>query len=400
MAIIALIGTLDTKGEDYAFVAKQVRARGHEPLLIDVGTLGSPQVTPNITREQVLEAAGIGQAEWPRADDRGQAVAVMTKAAAICVRELQDRGELDAVFALGGSGGTAIATAAMRALPIGVPKVMLSTMASGDTASYVGVKDIVMIPSIVDVAGLNRVSRQVYAQGVGAVCGMIETTVPESNDRPLIVASMFGNTTDCVQAAKKILEEAGYEVLVFHSTGTGGRAMDSLIEAGMVTGVLDVTTTEWADELVGGVLNAGPERLEAAAKHGIPAVIAPGCLDMVNFRGPNTIPKRFEGRVFYEHNPQITLMRTSVEESQQLGRILAEKINASKGPVTVLFPKRGLSALGQTGQPFHDPDADAALLESIRSHMNEAIPVCVLPLSINDSAFAEACAQALLDQLG
>ncbi|MES2569747.1 MAG: Tm-1-like ATP-binding domain-containing protein, partial [Verrucomicrobiota bacterium] len=242
--------------------------------------------------------------------------------------------------------------AGMRALPLGFPKVMVSTLASGNTAKYVGVKDIVMIPSIVDVAGLNRISRQILTRAAGAICGMVEAGKPETfEDRPIVVASMFGNTTDCIQHAKAVLEEAGYEVLVFHATGTGGRTMESLIESGLVSGVLDVTTTEWADELVGGVLNAGPERMDAAAKHGIPTVVAPGCLDMVNFHAPETVPAKFEGRTFYHHNPQVTLMRTSPEECAQLGRILAGKVNAATGPVSVLIPRKAVSIISAAGQP-------------------------------------------------
>src|SRR5205809_4597704 len=224
----------------------------------------------------------------------------------------------------------------MRALPIGFPKVMVSTLASGNTAQYVGVKDIVMFPSIVDVAGLNRISREILTRAAGAVCGMVEARPAAAQDKPLIVASQFGNTTACVDHARKILEAAGYEVLVFHATGIGGRTMESLIEAGMVAGVLDVTTTEWADELVGGFLTAGPTRLEAAAKTGTPAVVTPGCLDMVNFYGPESIPQKFQGRRFYQHNPQVTLMRTTPEENAELGKILAQKLNASDGPVSVL----------------------------------------------------------------
>jgi uncharacterized protein (UPF0261 family) len=305
------------------------------------------------------------------------------------------------VISLGGGGGTAIATAAMRALPLGFPKLMVSTLASGNTAQYVGVKDIVMFPSIVDVAGLNRLSRQLLARAAGAICGMVETEPsPEGvADKPIIVASMFGNTTECVQRAKAVLEAAGYEVLVFHATGIGGQTMESLIDSGLVSGVLDVTTTEWADELVGGVLGAGPHRLEAAARHGVPAVVAPGCLDMVNFHAPETVPAKFQDRLFYHHNPQVTLMRTSAEESAELGRILAEKLNASTGPVTVLIPTLGLSIIGTAGQPFHDAVADAALVDALKEHVRPEIPVITMENTINHPEFAETCARVLLAQI-
>ncbi len=340
--------------------------------------------------------AGLDLAAIMQRADRGEAVAAMSRAAPIILSKLLSEGKIDGVIALGGGGGTAIATSAMRALPLGFPKLIVSTLASGNTAQYVGVKDIVMMPSIVDVAGLNRISRQILTRAAGAICGMVEAQPPPIEDRPIIVASMFGNTTDCVQRARTILEEAGYEVLVFHATGTGGRTMESLIESGMVAGVLDVTTTEWADELVGGVLAAGPTRLEAAARAGLPAVIAPGCLDMVNFHAPETVPPQFAGRTFYYHNPQVTLMRTTAEECAQLGRILAGKVNGSTGPVAVLLPKRAISIISAPGQPFHDPVADDALFQAIKSQLRPDVPVIELDCTINDNVFAEACAKTLL----
>ena len=281
-----------------------------------------------------------------------------------------------------------------------ISKLMVSTLASGNVAHYVGVKDIVMFPSIVDVAGLNRISRQILTRAAGAICGMVEAQPAAGEDKPIIVASQFGNTTACVDHARQILEAAGYEVLVFHATGTGGRTMESLIEAGLVSGVLDITTTEWADELVGGVLNAGPNRLEAAAKLGVPAVVTPGCLDMVNFFAPETVPAKFKGRTFYQHNPQVTLMRTTPEECAQLGAIIAQKLNASIGPVTVLIPLQAISVISAPGQKFHDPVADKALFDALKSSLRPDIEVIEMNCEINDSAFAEACAKALLKNMG
>jgi uncharacterized protein (UPF0261 family) len=330
----------------------------------------------------------------------------MSKGAiAVMVRLAAER-KADGVISLGGGGGTAIGTAAMRELPVGFPKLMVSTLASGNTAQYVGVKDIVMFPSIVDVAGLNRISRQILTRAAGAICGMVEMEGETGRqqdgrleDKPIIVASMFGNTTDCVQAAKKILEAAGYEVLVFHATGVGGRTMESLIETGLVAGVLDVTTTEWADELVGGFLTAGPTRLEAAARHGVPAIVTPGCLDMVNFHGPETVPAKFSGRNFYQHNPQVTLMRTNAGECADLGRIIAQKLNASKGPVTFLIPGKAISVISAQGQKFHDPEADEALFATVKADLRKDIEVIELECAINDPVFAEACAKALLKNI-
>ena len=396
---IALLGTLDTKGHEHAFVADLIRARGHRTLLIDLGTDGPPQVAPDISREDVAALAGLDLAAIRARHDRGEAVAAMSQAAPLILAKLQSEGKIDGVISLGGGGGTAIATAGMRALPLGFPKLMVSTLASGSTAQYVGVKDIVMMPSIVDVAGLNRISRQILTRAAGAICGMVESRPPAADDKPIIVASMFGNTTDCVQHAKAILENAGYEVLVFHATGTGGRTMESLVESGLVSGVLDITTTEWADELCGGFLGAGPTRLEAAARKGIPAIVTPGCLDMVNFHAPESVPAKFVGRTFYNHNPQVTLMRTNAEECAQLGKILAEKVNLSTGPVTVLLPKRAISVISAEGQPFHDPTADAALFEAIKGNLRRDIPVIEMDCTINDPTFAETCARTLLKSL-
>jgi uncharacterized protein (UPF0261 family) len=399
MATIAILGTMDTKGEEHAFVADQIKQRGHKILVIDVGVLTDPTLKPDITRQDVATAAGVDLAALVVRRDRGEAVAAMSQGAPVILSRLAGEKKIDGVISLGGGGGTAIATAGMRALPIGFPKLMVSTLASGNTAPYVGVKDIVMMPSIVDVAGLNRLSRQILTRAAGAICGMVEAAPQTAADKPIIVASQFGNTTPCVDHARRILEQAGYEVLVFHATGVGGRTMESLVETGLVTGVLDITTTEWADELVGGILSAGPTRLEAAAKSGVPAVVTPGCLDMVNFGPPDTVPAKFKGRRFYQHNPQVTLMRTTPEECRQLGEIIAKKLNASTGPVTVLIPLKGISVISAPGQPFHDPEADKALVESLKASLSKAVEIVEMDCNINDTMFAEACAKALLRHL-
>jgi uncharacterized protein (UPF0261 family) len=400
MATIAILGTMDSKGDEHGFVAQMIQQRGHSTLVIDVGSLGAPTLQPDIRRDEVARAAG---ADWDAVatrKDRGESVALMSKGAPVILTHLMAEGRIDGVISLGGGGGTAISTAAMRALPIGFPKVMVSTLAGGNVAPYVGAKDIVMIPSIVDVAGINRISRQILTQAAGAICGMVEMPVPSGTDRPIIVASQFGNTTPCVDHARKILERSGYEVLVFAATGVGGRTMESLIDSGHVAGVLDITTTEWADECVGGVLTAGPTRLEAAARKGIPAIVTPGCLDMVNFGQPETVPAKFQGRNFYPHNPQVTLMRTTAEEADQLGRVIAEKLNLSTGPVTLLLPLKAISIISAPGQKFHDPLADRALFESLKKHLRKDIPVVALDTEINSPEFAEACAEHLLINLG
>lgn len=400
MATIAILGTMDTKGEEHAYVADIIRQRGHKTLVIDVGALEPPKLKPDITREEIAKAAGANLTDLVARKDRGETIKVMAQGAPIVLTRLLHENKIDGVISLGGGGGTSISTSAMRALPIGFPKLMVSTLASGNTAQYVGVKDIAMLPSIVDVAGLNRISREILARAAGAICGMVETTpAPVKEDKPIVVASMFGNTTACVQHAKQILESEGFEVLVFHATGIGGRTMESLIEAGMVDGVLDITTTEWADELVGGFLGAGPHRLEAAARTGTPAVVTPGCLDMVNFYAPDSVPSRFRDRRFYQHNPQVTLMRTNTAESRELGKILAQKLNVSQGPVSVLLPRKAISVISAPGQSFHDPEADCALFDTLKQNLRSDIPVIEMDAEINDPAFAERCARTLIEHI-
>jgi uncharacterized protein (UPF0261 family) len=394
MATIAVLGTLDSKGEEHAFVAGLIAARGHRPLLIDVGTGGPTTVVPDVTREQVAAAAGIDLATLVARQDRGECVVAMTKAAPALLAKLAGEGRIQGVVSLGGGGGTAIATAAMRALPLGFPKLMVSTLAAGNVAPYLGTKDITMMPSIADVAGLNRLSRVIFTRAAGAICGMVESEPQVAASRPLVVASQFGNTTACVTEAKKVLEAAGYEVLVFAATGTGGRIMESVIESGIVAGVLDVTTTEWADELVGGVLNAGPDRMDAAAKARVPVVVAPGCLDMVNFGEQASVPPKFATRTFYIHNPQVTLMRTNAQECAELGRIVAEKTNAY-GQAAILIPTKAISVISAPGKSFHDPAADHALFDALKRHAR--VPVQEFDLEINDPAFAQACARRLIE---
>jgi uncharacterized protein (UPF0261 family) len=399
MKTVALIGALDTKGAEYGFVKQCLEARGLKTLVIDSGVLGEPALLPDIPRAEVARAANADIAALVAKADRGEAVQAMSRGLVAILPRLLADGRFDGVMALGGTGGTSVACTAMRALPLGIPKIMVSTVAGTDVSAYVGVSDIVMVPSIVDVSGINKISREVFARAAGMMAGILETVVPPGEDRPLIAASMFGNTTQAVEAAKAILEKAGYEVLVFHCTGTGGRTMESLIETGHIAGVLDITTTELADELAGGVFSAGPNRLEAAGRRGVPAIVTPGCLDMVNFGAPETVPARYEGRRFYAHNANVTLMRTTVEENLQLGARFAAKVNASTGPVTVLLPLQGISVISAPGGPFHWPEADAALFSAIKSNLRPDIPVVEMDCVINAPEFAEACASALLTEL-
>lgn len=400
MKTIALIGALDTKGEEFAFVKANLAQRGHQALVIDTGVMGEPPFAPDVAAAEVAEAGGHSLAALREEGDRGTAVSVMTAGSAHIVKALFEDGKIDGILGMGGSAGTVIATAAMRELPIGFPKVMVSTLAAGDTTAYVGTKDIVLIPSVVDVAGVNRISARIFANAVGAVVGMVETAVPEIEDKPLIAASMFGNTTELVDQCRAILAQNGYETLVFHATGTGGKVMESLINEGYFAGILDVTTTELADELVGGELSAGPERMNAASAQNIPQVIAPGCVDMVNFWAPDTIPAKFKDRKFYHWNPNVTLMRTTPEENAQLGRILAEKANRSTAPVAFFLPQKGVSVLDSPGGEFWWPEADEALFRAIIENVNEHVSVTELDANINDPAFATAVTNQLLEFLG
>jgi uncharacterized protein (UPF0261 family) len=396
MATVVLVGTLDTKGFEYAYLRERLREHGVDVLLVDAG-VNEPLVEPDVSRGEVARAAGADVGFG----DRGAAVEAMARGAAAVVRRLHDEGRLDGILALGGSGGTAIATQAMRALPVGVPKLMVSTMASGDTRPYVGAVDVTMTYSVVDISGINAVSARILSNAAAAMAGMATAAPPEpAAGRPLVGASMFGVTTPCVTAARERLEELGYEVLVFHATGTGGQSMEALMRAGFISAVLDVTTTELADDLVGGVLSAGPDRLETAGKLGLPQVVSLGALDMVNFGPRDTVPERFRDRLFYEHNPTVTLMRTTPEECAELGRRIARKLNAAKGPVTLFVPLRGVSMIAVEGQPFHDPQADEALLAVLREELDPSVDVRELDLDINDPAFATAMAERLHELVG
>ena len=350
-----------------------MREHGVEVVLVDAGIMGEPLATPDITREEVAAAAGADVHALAAAGDRGAAVETMAEGAAAVVSRLHAEGRLDGILGLGGSGNSALVTHAMRALPVGVPKLMVSTVASGDTRPYVGAVDIAMMYSVVDVAGVNRISAQIMTNAAGMIAGAVQGRVPDLGaDRPLIGASMFGVTTPCVTTARERLEELGYEVLVFHATGTGGQSMEALAKGGFLAGILDVTTTELADELVGGVLSAGPDRLEAAGALGLPQVVSLGALDMVNFGPKETVPERFADRNLYVHNPTITLMRTTPEECLELGRRIGRKLSAATGPTALYIPLKGVSMIAVEGQVFHDPDADAALLEGLHETLGPA----------------------------
>jgi len=393
---VVIVGTLDTKGEEIGFARDVLEEQGVEVHLVDVGVLGEPEIEPDTDAAAVAEAGGSTLETLREAGDRGKAIETMGDGAAVVVSRLHSEGRLDGVLGLGGGGNTSVATAAMRALPMGVPKLMLSTMASGDTEPYIGHHDIAMMYSVADIEGLNQLSRTVISNAALAMVGMVSNEPDvETEEKPTIGITMFGVTTPCVQTARDWLEARGYETIVFHATGTGGRAMESLIEEGVIDGVLDVTTTEWADELVGGVLAAGADRLDAAAERGIPQVVSTGALDMVNFGPKDSISDEFDGRQFHVHNPQVTLMRTTPEENAELGRIIAEKLNAATGPTTLALPLGGVSMLDAEGEAFYDPEADDALFDALREHLDDDVEVIESPANINDDEFALTLAEAI-----
>ena len=328
-----------------------------------------------MARDEVAKAAGARIEELASAGDRGAAVEVMARGAPVVVRRLFDEGRFDGILALGGSGGSSIATAAMRGLPVGVPKLMVSTMAAGDTRPYVGATDLTMMASVVDIAGVNSVSARIMTNAAGAIAGMVGARAPEFEHRKVIAATMFGVTTPCVTRARELLDELGYEVLVFHATGTGGQSMEVLASDGYLDGVLDITTTELADDLVGGVLSAGPDRLEAAGRSGVPQVVSLGALDMVNFGPRDTVPERFEQRRLYVHNPTVTLMRTTPEECAELGRRIGRKLSGARGPTVLFVPLRGVSMIDVEGQPFYDVEADRALIDGVRETLDDSVEV-------------------------
>lgn len=397
MASVVLLGTLDTKAAEYAYLREHLRAAGCDTVVVDAGVTGSSPLA-DIDADAVASAAGEDRGRLAASGDRGAAMDGMTRGAVAVVRRLRAEGRLDGIIGLGGSGGSSLVAAAMRALPVGVPKLLISTMASGDVRPYVGTSDLTVMHSVVDLAGINHVSEQILSTAAAAIAAMAHNAaifVSRLPARPVLGATMFGVTTPGVTAACALLEARGYEVLVFHATGTGGRAMESLIREGVITGVLDVTTTELADELVGGVLSAGPERLTAAGELGLPQVVSLGALDIVNFGPLDTVPPRFRDRTFYRHNAEVTLMRTTVAECAELGRIVARKLNAASGPVAVFIPTDGLSAIGVPGGPFRDPAADAALIGELRAGLRPDIEVVEEDTNVNDPAFARAMAERL-----
>ncbi|MFO1444808.1 Tm-1-like ATP-binding domain-containing protein [Bacillus sp. Bva_UNVM-123] len=397
MKTIALAGTFDTKGKEFLFVKELIESLGVNTYTIHTGVF-EPLFEPDISNAEIVAAAGANIQEIAAKKDRANATAILSKGMEILLPKLFDEGKFDGILSFGGTGGSSIVTSGMRSLPIGVPKIMVSTVASGNTEPYIGTSDIIMMPSVVDVAGLNVISTKIFTNAVNAIVGMVKFEHKANIEKkPLIAATMFGLTTPCINYAKDYLEERGFEVLIFHATGVGGKTMESLISNGFFDGVLDITTTEWADELMGGVLNAGPNRLEAAAKNKVPQVVSVGALDMVNFGPFDSVPQRYEGRNFYKHNPTVTLMRTTMEENEQLGKVIAEKLNMAKGNTALFLPLKGLSGIDVEGQPFYGPEEDKKLFNTLKENVDKAkVEVIEMNTDINNKAFAEAAAEKLV----
>lgn len=403
---VVVAGAFDTKAQEYKFIIDLIKERGFQVIAVNTGIMGSTTIFPvDIQAETVAKAGGTDIDTLRKANDRGNAIAVMSDGLGITLENLYAKEKFDGIIGMGGTAGTNVVTAGMRPLPYGVPKICVSTVASGDVSPYVGISDIIMIPSLVDISGLNPISESVFTNAVGALTGMLEIKKRKQvQEKPTIAASMFGNTTVCIDACREALELKGYEVLVFHSTGAGGKMMEKLIDQGLVQGALDITTTEWADTLCGGVFDAGATRLDAPGKAGIPHLIAPGCIDMCNFGNPDTIPPQYKDRLFYKWNPQVTLMRTTVEENRKLGEIFAEKANASKGKVAFIIPLQGYSILDSIDdknepQLFWNPAADKAFVEGLKSKLKPEIDIIEVDANINDPIFSDKAVEVFLNMI-
>lgn len=397
-----LIGTLDTKGLEFKFIKEILENSDVETIVIDTGVLGDPLFEPDISSEEVARAGGSSVEELRKKNDRGEAIAVMTSGISQVVNKLVEAGSVGGIFGMGGTAGTTVGAVAMRGAPIGIPKLLVSTVASGDTRPYVGVKDVMMMYSVVDIAGLNKLSRTILKNAANALSGMIkglDSDISAEEDKTMLAMTMFGVTTPCATRVREILENKGFDVLVFHATGTGGMAMEDLIQSGFIKGVVDITTTELADYLVGGIFSAGSSRLEAAGKARIPQIVSVGALDMVNFGPIETVPQQFKDRLFYQHNPTTTLMRTTVKENEKLGQMLSEKLNKSSSPTVLLFPKGGVSLLDLPGKAFEGPEQRQALYNAIKKNLRPDIPMIETEKDINDPDTAELIANQFMQMM-
>ena len=395
---IVMLGCFDTKGEDFSYLLKSLKALGQQVIAINTGVLETSVDFPiDGGQDAVAEASGTSLEAIRKSNDRGRAVELMGKGAASILADLASSDRFKGVIGMGGGGGTYIILEAMQAVPLGIPKFCLSTVVAKDLSRQIGVKDITLMSSVVDVAGLNSISRLLIRQAASAITAMSDTKVDASEETKRNIAiSMFGNTTKCVDKCTELLRAKGYEVMAFHATGVGGATMESLIREGVFDAVLDVTTTELADELCGGILSAGPDRLTAATEMGIPQIVVPGCLDMVNFAQMDTLPEKYRSRQLYSWAPDVTLMRTNVTENETLGKQLVDKLMGAKAPVEILLPLKGISQIDSEGDIFYDPEADSALFGAIKESAHGHVPVMEVDAHINDAAFAEALVGRLM----
>lgn len=400
MKTVAIAGTFDSKSLEFGYLQEVIQSLGLKTFMIHTGVF-EPKLAADVSNDEIARAVGADIKEIAAKKDRALATDVLARGLEKLLPQLYAEGKFDGIISCGGSGGTSLVTPGMRALPVGVPKVMVSTVAAGDVSMYVGTSDIFMYPSIVDVAGLNSISIKIFTNAALAIAGMVKFEVNQDLEKkPLVAATMFGVTTPCVNQAREYLEKQGYEVLIFHATGTGGKAMESLIRDGYIEGVFDITTTEWCDQLMGGNMAAGDARLEAAALNGIPQVVSVGALDMVNFGPISTVPNKYNGRNFYKHNPTVTLMRTTVEENRQLGLAISEKLNMCKAKAVLLLPLKGVSMIDAPGQPFYGPEEDAMLFKTLKENLtNPLVEIIEVAANINDEAFATLAAQKLVELL-
>ncbi len=400
-SVVALVGALDTKGDEYAFARDVLAGLGCGTVLVDVGVLGQPRGHPDVPAADVASAAGADLDTLRAQADRGAAMITMAQGAAEVVARLHREGAIAGVLGLGGSNAAYVLSVVATRLPVGFPKLLVSTMAAGDTRAYVGETDLTLMYPVVDINGLNRISRAIICNAAAAIAGMARSAVvlsaSDANDAPVAAISMMGVTTSVAADVASRLERVGIEPLSFHATGTGGRTMESLIRSGLIGGVADLTTSELADELVGGICSAGPERVTAAGRAGVPQVVSLGGLDMAKFGARETVPDVYRNRTLHEHNPQITLMRTDLAECAELGRRLADRLNGATGPTALLIPLRGFSQIDVAGQPFHDPAADAALISALTDRLDARIEVHRLDTDINDPAVAATAADLLID---
>lgn len=405
MATVALLGTLDTKGEECLWLRDRLRELGVETLIVDVGSFSTSELA-DISSDEVMRAAGVEPEAVREGHDRGAMMGIMGAGAAVLVKQLAADQKIHGFLSFGGSGGSSVAAPVMQALPVGFPKLLISTMASGNVKHYVGEVDATLMYSVVDVAGMNSISSEVFGNAAAGIAGMAKSyeerrAAPDTDaHKPNVGVTMFGLTTPAADEARHTLEELGYEVLVFHATGAGGQAMEKLVEDGLLAGVCDLTTTELCDDLAGGILSAGPDRLEMAGRVGLPQVVSLGALDMVNFGPREEIPAKYDDRTFLVHNPTITLMRTTGDEMAELGRRIARKLAAATGPTELFIPLKGVSGIDIADGPFWDPDANARLFDELRAGLQDSsVVIHEIDQHINDAGFGRTMAEALHRQI-